>query len=70
MNRDRAFFDRHGFLQEYVRPIMADEFSQLEFPVPLGCQLQGLVSVRRISSNVRKRTVLTAMVVRSPNSRP
>ena len=64
MQRDRAFFRRHTFLLEYVRAIMPGEFSPLEFPVPPGCELEGLVKVRRISPNVRKRIVLAAIVVR------
>jgi hypothetical protein len=62
--RDRAFFKRHPFLSEYAREIMPGEFPALEIPVPPGCKLQGLVSVRRISANVRKRTVLAAIVFR------
>ena len=69
MGRDRVFFARHPFLLEYTREIMPGEFPQLETPIPAGCQLQGLVNVKRISPNVRKRTVLGAMVVRTPNSR-
>jgi hypothetical protein len=69
IKRDRAFFKRHPFLSEYAREIMPGEFSPLEFPVPPGCQLEGLVSVRRISPNVRTRTVLTAMVIRTHISR-
>jgi len=69
MKRDRRFFKHHPFLGEYAREIMPGEFSALEFPVPPGCELQGLVSVRRITPNVRKRTVLTAMVVRTHNCR-
>jgi hypothetical protein len=65
MGRDRAFFARHPFLSEYTREIMPGEFPQLETPMPVGCQLQGLVNVRRISPNVRKRTVLGAVVVQT-----
>ena len=69
MERDRAFFHRHPFLPEYTREIMPGEFPALEAPVPPDCRLQGLVSVRRISPNVRKRTVLNAMIIRERNSR-
>jgi hypothetical protein len=64
MKRDRAFFKRHPFLSAYTREIVRGEFPQSIFPVPPGCQLQGSVKVTRISANVRKRTILTAMVVR------
>jgi hypothetical protein len=63
MKRDRAFFKRHPFLSEYTREIMPGEFPQSIIPAPLGCRLQGLVKVKRISRNVRKRTVLTVIVV-------
>jgi hypothetical protein len=62
MKRDRAFFARHPFLSEYTREIMPGEFCPI-IPVPHGYQLQGFVKVRRISANVRKRIVLTAIVV-------
>jgi hypothetical protein len=62
MKRDRAFFKRHPFLSEYTREIMPGEFLQSTIPVPRGCQLEGLVKVERISPNVRKRTVLAAIV--------
>ena len=63
MKRDRAFFRQHPFLLEYTREIMPGEFSPSIVPVPTGCQFQGLVKVRRVSANVRKRIVLAAIVV-------
>jgi hypothetical protein len=63
MKRDRTFFARHPFLSEYTREIIPGEFSPSIIPVPQGYQLQGLVKVRRVSTNVRKRIVLTAIVV-------
>jgi hypothetical protein len=63
MKRDRAFFARHPFLSEYTREIIPGEFSPPIIPVPRGYQLQGFVKVRRMSANVRKRTVLTAIII-------
>jgi hypothetical protein len=63
VKRDRVFFRRHPFLSEYVREIMPGEFSPSRIPLPPGYQLQGLVKVRRITENLRKRTVLAAIVV-------
>ena len=63
MKRDQGFFRRHPFLEEYVREIMPGKFPPSIFLLPPGYQLQGLVRVRRISPNVRIRTVLTAMGV-------
>jgi hypothetical protein len=63
MRRDRAFFKRHPFLSEYTREIMPGEFPPPIIPVTRGYKLQGFVKVRRISANVRKRSVLTAIVV-------
>jgi hypothetical protein len=63
VKRDRVFFRRHPFLSEYTREIMPGEFSPSIVPVPSGCEFQGLVKVRRITANLRTRTVLAAIVV-------
>jgi hypothetical protein len=61
---DRAFFARHPLLRQYVRELIPGEFSSSEFPVPLDCELEGLVKITRLSSHVRVREVLTALVSR------
>jgi hypothetical protein len=63
MKRDRAFFAQHPFLSAYTREIIPGEFASSIIPVPRGYQLQGFVEVRRITANLRKRTVLAAIVV-------
>ena len=62
MKRDRAFFKRHPFLTEYVRELMPDEFPPSAIPVPPGCEVEGVVKVTRITSNVRIRAVENLIV--------